>query len=179
LLQRRDLYTFVAAVCARLPTNRQQNAGPAAGAIVGILLFRFLHIVNRGEIFIWNHSKNNNVSPSHADRLFSLLYLAALYVFFFLSFFLSLSPSLQRATPNKTKRNPVIFCLCRPMIPSDMMAPLSVPLRSLAVAARVYHHAYKSVREDQIGFQKYKIHGDIKKRKGGEPEHKKCGRKRK
>lgn len=26
------------------------------------------HIVNRGEIFIWNHSKNNNVSPSHADR---------------------------------------------------------------------------------------------------------------
>lgn len=54
------------------------------------------------------------------------------------------------------------------MIPSDMMAPLflSLSLRSLAVAARVYHHAYKSVREDQIGFQKYKIHGDIKKTKG-------------
>lgn len=51
------------------------------------------------------------------------------------------------------------------MIPSDMMAPLSVLLRSLAVAARVYHRAYKSVHEDQIGFQKYKIHGDIKKEK--------------
>lgn len=34
----------------------------------------------------------------------------------------------------------------------------------------MYHRAYKSVREDQIGFQKYKIHGDIKKRKGDEPE---------
>jgi len=51
------------------------------------------------------------------------------------------------------------------MIPSDMIAPLSVLLRSLAVAARVYHRAYKSVREDQIGFQKYKIHDDIKKEK--------------
>lgn len=78
--------------------------------------------------------------------------------------------SFPLSTPNKTKRNPVIFCLRRPMIPSDMMAPLflSLPLRSLAVAARVYHHAYKSVREDQIGFQKYKIHGDIKKQRGGE-----------
>lgn len=54
------------------------------------------------------------------------------------------------------------------MIPSDMMASLSVLLRSLAVAARVYHRAYKSVHEDQIGFQKYKIHGDIKKEKGRE-----------
>ena len=33
--------------------------------------------------------------------------------------------------------------------------------------ARVYHRAYKSVDEDQIGFQKYKIHGDIKKQKEG------------
>lgn len=32
----------------------------------------------------------------------------------------------------------------------------------------MYHRAYKSVHEDQIGFQKYKIHGDIKKEKGGE-----------
>lgn len=81
---------------------------------------------------------------------------------------LSHSLSSSPLTPNKTKRNPVIFCLRRPMIPSDMMAPLflSLPLRSLAVAARVYHHAYKSVREDQIGFQKYKIHGDIKKQRG-------------
>lgn len=51
------------------------------------------------------------------------------------------------------------------MIPSDMMTSLSVLLRSLAVAARVYHRAYKSVHEDQIGFQKYKIHGDIKKKR--------------
>lgn len=29
----------------------------------------------------------------------------------------------------------------------------------------MYHRAYKSAREDQIGFQKYKIHGDIKKEK--------------
>lgn len=42
---------------------------------------------------------------------------------------------------------------------------LSVPLRSLAVAARVYHRAYKSAREDQIGFQKYKIHTAILKNK--------------
>jgi len=49
-----------------------------------------------------------------------------------------------------------------------MIAPLSVLLRSLAVAARVYHRAYKSVHEDQIGFQKYKIHDDIKKEKAGE-----------
>lgn len=32
----------------------------------------------------------------------------------------------------------------------------------------MYHRAYKSAREDQIGFQKYKIHGDIKKEKGEE-----------
>lgn len=30
----------------------------------------------------------------------------------------------------------------------------------------MYHRAYKSVDEDQIGFQKYKIH-DIKKQKEG------------
>lgn len=59
------------------------------------------------------------------------------------------------------------------MIPSDMMASLSVPLRSLAVAARVYHRAYKSVHEDQIGFQKYKIHSDIKKEKGDESKKRK------
>lgn len=59
------------------------------------------------------------------------------------------------------------------MIPSDMMASLSVPLRSLAVAARVYHRAYKSVHEDQIGFQKYKIHSDIKKEKGDEGKERK------
>lgn len=35
----------------------------------------------------------------------------------------------------------------------------------MVTPARVYHRAYKSVDEDQIGFQKYKIHGDIKKRK--------------
>lgn len=88
--------------------------------------------------------------------------------------------SLPRAAPNKTKRNPVIFCLHRPMIPSDMMAPLSVPLRSLAVAARVYHRAYKSVHEDQIGFQKYKILGDIKKQKEGErPSKERAGTKEK
>lgn len=91
----------------------------------------------------------------------SLLYISLVF------HILPLFPSLP--TPNKTKRNPVIFCLRRPMIPSDMMAPLflSLLLRSLAVAARVYHRAYKSVREDQIGFQKYKIHGDIKKQRGG------------
>ncbi|KAI4481760.1 hypothetical protein M0804_009281 [Polistes exclamans] len=33
------------------------------------------------------------------------------------------------------------------------------------VPARVYHRAYKSVGEDQIGFQKYKIQNDIKKQK--------------
>lgn len=65
------------------------------------------------------------------------------------------------------------------MIPSDMMAPLSVPLRSLAVAARVYHRAYKSVHEDQIGFQKYKILGDIKKQKEGERPGKERVRERK
>lgn len=32
----------------------------------------------------------------------------------------------------------------------------------------MYHRAYKSVHEDQIGFQKYKIHSDIKKQKKGE-----------
>lgn len=36
---------------------------------------------------------------------------------------------------------------------------------SLVMPARVYHREYKSVDEDQIGFQKYKIHGDIKKQK--------------
>lgn len=34
----------------------------------------------------------------------------------------------------------------------------------------MYHRAHKSVRENQIGFQKYKIHGDIKKQKGDEAE---------
>lgn len=29
----------------------------------------------------------------------------------------------------------------------------------------MYHHAYKSAREDQIGFQKYKIHTAILKNK--------------
>ena len=63
------------------------------------------------------------------------------------------------------------------MIPSDMMASLSVPLCSLAVAARVYHRAYKSVYEDQIGFQKYKIHGDIKKEKENEAGQRAKGKK--
>lgn len=47
-----------------------------------------------------------------------------------------------------------------------MMALLS-GAPSLVMPARVYHRAYKSVDEDQIGFQKYKIHGDIKKQKEG------------
>lgn len=40
---------------------------------------------------------------------------------------------------------------------------------SLVMPARVYHREYKSVDEDQIGFQKYKIHGDIKKQKEARP----------
>lgn len=36
------------------------------------------HIVNRSEIFIWNHSKNNNVSPSHAARFSTSL--SSLYI---------------------------------------------------------------------------------------------------
>lgn len=39
----------------------------------------------------------------------------------------------------------------------------------MVTPARVYHRAYKSVDEDQIGFQKYKIHGDIKKQKEARP----------
>lgn len=125
--------------------------------------------MNRGEIFIWNHSKNNNASSSYSDRSLLSLFLCLLC----LDALRILSSSLSRAAPNKTKRNPVIFCLRRPMIPSDMMASLSVPHRSLAVAARVYHRAYKSVHEDQIGFQKYKIHSDIKKEKGDEGKERK------
>lgn len=39
----------------------------------------------------------------------------------------------------------------------------------MVMPARVYHREYKSVDEDQIGFQKYKIHGDIKKQKEARP----------
>lgn len=37
----------------------------------------------------------------------------------------------------------------------------------------MYHRAYKSVHEDQIGFQKYKIHSDIKKEQGDEGKERK------
>lgn len=109
-----------------------------------------------GEIFIWNHSKNNNVSPSHADNPLSLPCPTALRV---------LPPARQRQIKlNVTQLFSVCAARWFPQI--WWLLSLGASLRSLAVAARVYHRAYKSVHEDQIGFQKYKILGDIKKTKG-------------
>ena len=114
-----------------------------------------------GEIFIWNHSKNNNVSTSYPLCLSSFAASTPS------SLFLSVSRK-QRNTQRQIKLKVTqLFSVCAgPMIPPDMMALLS-GAPSLVMPARVYHRAYKSVDEDQIGFQKYKIHGDIKKQKEG------------
>ena len=105
-----------------------------------------------GEIFIWNHSKNNNVSTSYPLVPLTLPFLSSsaarppsrrVNPFFprfarstvclsvCLSIFLSLSLSLkQRNTQRQIKLKVTqLFSVCAgPMIPPDMMAALRGPL---------------------------------------------------
>ena len=124
--------------------------------IVGILLFRFLHTVP-------------------VKSLFGIIPRTITYLPTPLPFFPSLLlPSPQPwAAPNKKLKVIQLFSVCAarsfPQIWWLVSLSLSAERRqvrergeeapSLVMPARVYHREYKSVDEDQIGFQKYKIHG--------------------
>jgi len=138
------------------------------GAIVGILLFRFLHTSCAAVKSLFEIIPRTITRPRLSCRPPRRLSLARPFLVPFL-------PCEQRqiklnvtqlfsvcAAPDDSSRYDGSLSLSL-LLSRSLFLP--VPLRSLAVAARVYHRAYKSAREDQIGFQKYKIHTAILKNK--------------